>query len=153
VHNMVRLWDVGTGKEIRFADGYEWNVVSVGWSNDGKTTVSIASARDGTIRKWDAATGKGLGQIDVGFGWPMAALSADGRIAAVCQDGADVRLWNVADGKELPSPKMGKMWGTPAVSPSGQMLATPAADGGVCLSDIRTGKMLRKLGSTLSYNG
>src|SRR5262249_37156248 len=59
----VHLWDVGTGEEIAFADGHQAKVISVAFSADGKTAASIA--RRGAIRRWDAVTGEGLGQLEI----------------------------------------------------------------------------------------
>src|SRR5262249_41946621 len=124
--HVVHLWEVGTGKEIRFADGHEGNVVAIGLSNDGKTAASVT--HDGAICKWDAATGERLGAIDpdhfVLLTGSIATLSADARIAAVCPEGVStvplkepspgIQLWDVVEGKELTSPKMGRMQGAPA---------------------------------------
>src|SRR4051794_2945942 len=55
----VRLWDVGTGKEVRTHKGHAEHVHGVAFSSDGKTLAS-ASMADGQVKVWDVGTGKEL---------------------------------------------------------------------------------------------
>lgn len=52
----VRLWDVGTRKDIANWTGHTSAVHALCWSGDSKQAVS--GSRDGTARVWDVDSGK-----------------------------------------------------------------------------------------------
>src|SRR5438093_1082643 len=59
--NTVKLWDVGTGKELRTLEGHTHRVISVAFSPDGKTLASasfnnVESHSTGEIKLWDVST-------------------------------------------------------------------------------------------------
>src|SRR5713226_2011891 len=60
--NVICLWDVATGKEIRRFTGHQGWIWSVAFSPDGKTLAS--GSADHTIRFWETATGKQLRQLN-----------------------------------------------------------------------------------------
>jgi WD40 repeat protein len=153
--NVVRLWDIATGKEICPANGHEKVVLAVGWAPDGKTVTSVSA--DATVRKWDASTGDGTTRIDQRY-CSHATLSPDTRVAALFDaDGfSQVHLWDLLEGKELAAPNIGRPWGPPQFSPGGEMLAMPVFAGGkpgVSLIDPHTGKELRHLADLQHFAG
>jgi RNA polymerase sigma factor (sigma-70 family) len=154
LQNLVRIWDVGTGKEVLPGDGPELEVAAAGLSADGKTAVSLA--RDGTMRQWDAATGEELRRSDWGyFGYSfLAAFSPEANVAAVGQWKGAVRLVDISAGKPLPSFEALHSSKTdslcnPVFSPNGRMLATGSYQE-VRIWDVSTGKELRKLKGIVS---
>src|SRR5207245_2066629 len=61
--HVVRVWDVGTGEEVRALHGHTAPVLNVSYSPDGRVLASSSGAHQtgdpGEVRLWDAATGRG----------------------------------------------------------------------------------------------
>ncbi len=93
----LRLWDLGTGKELH--QGKHEAYLAVAFSPDGK--VLADSRYDGSIYLWDTATGKEVGQVRTGVegGTFCMAFSPDGRTLAVAGLTTAVRLYEVATGR------------------------------------------------------
>jgi WD40 repeat protein len=103
---IVRVWDLGTGAELRSMAGHSHGVdaVAVG-SLDGRLVA--VSGGDGTLRMWDVATGaevRSLTTDDVGLTRAVAVASLAGRPVAVCGGhGGTLLVWDLATGAELHS--------------------------------------------------
>jgi WD40 repeat protein len=124
--NLIRLWDLKTGKELRrfekkgadepsapanpqngmrggmvFVSGpYGQQVArSVALSPDGKVVASVRP--NNNIQLWERATGKELRQIRTAVPGSALLFSRDGKILAGRGTDQVVHLWETATGKEL----------------------------------------------------
>jgi WD40 repeat protein len=109
--NTIWLWNVATGQEIAALEGHTHQVSALSFSSDGQRLVSGDS--DGTIRLWDAASGKqvrlwraaagGLRYSPVrSLRYPIGALALapDGKTLA-STGGDTIRLWEVLTGQRI----------------------------------------------------
>jgi WD40 repeat protein len=98
--NLIRLWDIEGGKEVRSFRGHTSDVTAVAVLPDGRSVLS--ASMDGSLRLWDVSTGKELRRMEHRGGVYGAALSPDGRRALSAGFGdRTVRLWDLSDGGEL----------------------------------------------------
>jgi WD40 repeat protein len=141
----VKLWDVGTGKELKTLNGHQDRVLSVSYSPDGKTLASASS--DTTVKLWDTVTGKELNTLN-GHQSTVTSVSysPDGKTLASASQDKTVKLWDVGTGKELKTLN-GHQDGVNSVSysPDGKTLASASQDKTVELWDVVTGKELKTL--------
>jgi WD40 repeat protein len=144
----VRVWDAQTGKHLLTLAGHTHGVAAVCYSPDGKRLASTAGDRvvgtvlpvalEGTVRVWDAETGKQLlaltGHMATIWG---ACFSPDGRrLATASQDGT-VRLWDAEQGQEvfaLGDSSTDSFYAV-SFSPDGTRLAGASGDGTVRVWD------------------
>ncbi|MFE2988625.1 trypsin-like peptidase domain-containing protein [Streptomyces sp. NPDC059262] len=104
----VRRWNLANGKQLDTLGDVPGNdvaisdlvpVFSVAFSPDGKTLVT--GQRDGTVRRWNLANGKG-GNIHGSDDNEVhaTAFNPDGTILATGAIDGTVRLWSLATGQE-----------------------------------------------------
>ncbi len=86
--------------ELKRCEGHSGPVYGGAFSPDGKKAIS--SGADGTLRLWDAKTGKELKRLDGHSGriWTLA-FAPDGRRAISGGFDRSIRLWDLASGREL----------------------------------------------------
>jgi toxoflavin biosynthesis protein ToxC len=75
----VRIFD-RDGRCLRTMHGHTGNVLSIAWSPDGREVVS--SSVDGTVRRWDAATGAPAGLVDLQVRTDTVEIGPDGTVYA-----------------------------------------------------------------------
>jgi WD40 repeat protein len=134
----LTLWDLASGRTRTLLCGRGASVEALAFQPGGAALVALHA--DGTVRRWDIATGRGR---DARQGRPCSArgaLSTDG--TAVAWPGRDktVELWDLAKGTPravLPLPAC-RCW---ALAPDGRSLAIEAGAGSqeVWLCDTDTG--------------
>jgi WD40 repeat protein len=151
--NTVRLWDLSTGKELPLPGGHHRAPTALAVSMDGKTAVSWGG--DGIIRRWEAASGKSLGQFPAPTGTTLAVFSAGGELVALANSDGTVRVHDTTSGKQIH-----RFTGTQAgnarrfnsgagltFSPDGKVLAVRgSADSLIRLYDLNSGAEVRKIG-------
>jgi len=97
--NIVKLWDVKTGREVQTLIGHEHVVTSVAFVPGEKIVAS--GSEDKTIRLWDIASGADVKVFLAGSPVRAVAISPDGRVLAAGVDDGTVRLWNTATDAQL----------------------------------------------------
>jgi WD40 repeat protein len=118
--NVAKIWDLRSGEQIAGLEGDP-----VVYSSDGK---KIASGAGGTIRVWDAASGKMLTTLkpsdfkpdQVGSVYSIAYSPDSSKLAAGMSDG--VRIWDGTSGRQVA--KLEGYASAVAYSPDGSKIAT-----------------------------
>jgi WD40 repeat protein len=161
---VIRLYDFATGKLLRELSGHLTQVVSLAFSSDGKSLVSVGLTLEGVstgepgegetrfTRVWDVATGKEKRTVLEGL--RSVTFSPDGRTLASRKKGGggEIMLWEAATGgrrAELTGHSKG-VWGI-AYSPDGRTLASAGGDGTVRLWDLPSGKEVGRLEGHKGY--
>ena len=150
--NLIRLWDVATGKPLRIFTGHANPVEAVAFSPDGRTALS--GSLDDTLKLWDIGTGKELRTLKgSSFRILSVAFSPDSRTALSGGYDATLRLWDLETGREL---RIFRGHAGPvnsvAFSPDGRTALSGAGssllggnDKTARLWEVATGKQLRTL--------
>jgi WD40 repeat protein/tetratricopeptide (TPR) repeat protein/tRNA A-37 threonylcarbamoyl transferase component Bud32 len=125
--------------------GHKDPVHGVAFSPDGKHVVT--SSGDGTVRVWDAASGKEIRVLQAGRVSQGVAYSPDGRYVAAAISGPHaIKVWDAASGSEVLA-LTGHVNGAIclAYSPDGLFLASGSVDKTVKVWDATTGKEMHTL--------
>jgi RNA polymerase sigma factor (sigma-70 family) len=94
----ARLWEVGTGKELRRFPAGDGRVRALAFAPDG-ATLAGGGWGDGRLRLWETATGRELQVFPrIGSDIEGVAFAPDGRTVAAAGD--NVYLYDPATGKE-----------------------------------------------------
>ena len=145
----ARLWDVGTGVELKVLRGHWASVSDIAFSPDGRLLAT--TSYDGTTRIWDPISGRQ--RIILVEEWrPYALLqhvsfSPDGH-SVVTFSGLTATLWDVGTGRVLRKLDVLGEYGASsfATSPDGRMIATATGDDGTMrIWDAGTDRELRVL--------
>lgn len=120
--------------------GHSREVYEVAFTPDGKNVVS--AGQGGTIRSWDATTGKQLDTLHGHTGQVFGlAVSPDGSLIASAGFDKTVRLWNAESGKIIHTMNghVGPIRGI-AFSPAGDRIASASDDKTIKVWEVKTGK-------------
>jgi len=109
----------------------------------------VTAASDGSIRTWEASTGRELRNLATKG--DITAVAADGQLAASAhEENGLVRLWDLGTGKELRSLQVADKGDLSALAfaPDGKTLTCRGPDKVLRLWDVGTRKEVRNFGET-----
>lgn len=133
-HNL-KVWDLGTEKEIRSLEGHTDWINDIVLFSDNKRLASASN--DKTIKLWDLASGKELATLkghDDSIDY--ITVSGDGKFLASSSSDKTVRLWNTSTFKELAAFKYDDRPDRLSLSRDGKLLAVPVKENITLLLDI-----------------
>src|ERR1043165_6961655 len=151
---LVRVWDPFTGKEKEYALGHRFPLEEAAFSADGR--LILTGSKDPRICMWDAATGVRLRTIDVdgqgpdGWGTDVEGLrfTPDGEAFFARNQFGKLTTWSTATGRvvsEIPAPAH-FLLNLDAMSQDGEYRVSIGEKFQMQLSEVRTGKLIRKIG-------
>jgi WD40 repeat protein len=128
--NTLKLWDVGSGKEVRAFTGHTQSVSACVFSPDGSRVLS--GSADKTLKLWDVGSGKEV-RAFTGHtnGVYACAFSPGGLRVYSGSDDRTVRLWDAGSGKEIHRWAMGAGVRGLALDPNNPNRAVVALSSGV----------------------
>jgi len=161
----IRLWDVGTARELRLGSAaadkgpavirvwfnYTGSTNNVIFSSDGTLLAGIGIDREATpntgstLRLWDVSTGKQIGKSENNVGIAALAFAPNDRTIATASSDGSVTLWESA------SCKARAQISFKAAAPAGPKKDAPApprplVPGGACIAYSPDGKLLASTG-------
>jgi WD40 repeat protein len=140
----IRLWDVGTGTQLKCFTGHKDQVNGLALAADDSKILS--GGVDKTLRLWDMKTGTELLQVKAveRGGVRCVALSQDGSTGLSGGDDGVIRLWDLKDAKvkAVYRGHRGTVYSV-ALSPDGRHVLTGGEDAKVRLWGVETGKEQR----------
>ncbi|MGH7173034.1 MAG: WD40 repeat domain-containing protein [Gemmataceae bacterium] len=142
---VVRFWDVKTGRQLRLSSRYSGAVAGLAYSPDGATLALRDWSGDKTgIFLLDPATAKARRFVKFprygrgGHNGDAVAFSPDGKILASVNPGGEICLFDPASGKELAVLGKHNHDNVPVLvfSPDGRILASSGQDVTIRLWDV-----------------
>jgi WD40 repeat protein len=97
---VVRLWDVGTGKELGHFTGHKDVVLCLAFTRDGKRLAT--GDQGGTVILWDASSRRELRRIPASVTEVLSvAFTPDGTGLATAGRERDAKLWKAQTGEQI----------------------------------------------------
>lgn len=125
-------------------EGHTAPVRSVTVSPNGQ--IALSASADGTLRRWDVASGKEVGHL-IGHAGPVTsvAISPDGKIVISGSEDGTLRRWDVTSGQsEILGDHSGSIYSV-AISPDGKTALSGGEHGEVRLWDLARGQEFQRL--------
>lgn len=164
LYPLIRLWDLGRGKEVRFCLGHLHSVSDLAFTPDGKFLLS-GSHKDKTFRLWNVNTAKEVRRFELPKKSDFVGrLSPDGKRLVVWANPGDnpnkgeICIWDVTTGA------VGNRFTCPEISVR-NLYISPKADllflegprplgvpNNLVLMDLKTGKMVHSFKDSKDEN-
>jgi WD40 repeat protein len=138
---MAHVWNVATGQRRLSLSGHVGYVYGVAFSPNGQRLATCGG--DGTVRIWEAASGRQLLRVQAPDAMRSVAFSPDGRFLAACGMDQLARVWDAGDGSERLVLKGHEGPVTSLVfDPAGRLILTGGWDRTIRSWDAGTGRPL-----------
>jgi WD40 repeat protein len=125
--------------------GHQGRVYCVAFDPPGKRLASCGE--DGTVRIWEAHTGKAIGTLHAADRNVYAiAWNSDGQLLATAGEDGTIRLWNATTLE--PAGELGNQRSSVTMlsfAPNGQMIGSSDVEGAVLLRDVNGRREVRRL--------
>lgn len=145
----VRIFDLSTHRQLKALKLGGARPTTVSYSPDGRRL--LAASQDGTVKIWDAESGKEHVTIAQGSAVSQASWSEDGsRIATASQD-SSAQVWDAENGKELTRIRHRHPIDGVAFLPDGSSLVT-AGSGFVEIHRLRAEQLVLQLCQRIRRN-
>jgi len=159
-NNMLKLWDISTGKEIKRFEHKGANRISAALSTDGR--YALTGGPD--LKLWDIRTGQLIRTLGMSSGFmtffSSVAFSPDGKYAVAGDNDLIIRLWDIETGQLLRTIKGGEprfgvqSYLTVALSPDNRYILSATLGLFPKLWDISRGTEMRQLrGDVRNFTG
>jgi len=131
----VRVWDLTKGLPLRTLEGHRGWVEAVAFAGPD---LVLSGGRDGRVLRWDAGSGKLLGDATHGGCVYGLACSPDGTAAYSAGSAPNVTCWRLPTGEKATTLNGHESnAAAAALSPDGKLLVTAAADATLLMWDVR----------------
>ncbi|KAJ7791624.1 WD40 repeat-like protein [Mycena olivaceomarginata] len=143
--DLVRIWDVSTGRQLHHLEGHDDRVTSVCFSSDGSRAIS--GSADHSLCIWDVSTGEQLHYLEGHKGRVTSvSFSPNGSRAISGSADRSLHIWDVSTGKQLHILE-GHDDSVTSVSfsPDGSCAISGSYDNTLRIWDASTGKQLHRL--------
>ena len=149
----LKVWDLGSGRELRTLKGHNDAVLKVAVTPDGQRAVS--GSEDKTLKVWDLGSGRELRTLK---GHEEAvlevAVTPDGQCAVSASADKTLKVWDLGSGRELRTLKGHEeaVLGV-AVTPDGQRAVSASLDNTFKVWELGRGRELRTIKGANSFFG
>ncbi|HEY4384497.1 MAG TPA: hypothetical protein VGN34_08510, partial [Ktedonobacteraceae bacterium] len=98
--NMIKVWNLSTGKEVHTLIGHTGAVYGIAISSNGQTLIS--SSTDQTIKVWNLSTGQKVRTLKGHRNNVMSVVvSTDGETLISGSSDQTIKVWNLSTGQEV----------------------------------------------------